>query len=205
MTALPPTLAALPATVASETMPFAPIATVVGVHVVVRPEKTRKHREAGLLGVVEALIKRRAGIGDLLERGARLAHVIGPTRHPIEWSGGSLRLRLLVSRLAGLHTLDPQLDHIAQGSLECRPVLRLVRREFESRLKRCDPRVSECGNVVSTEPVMLFGAGTAVTETTMVAGTLLRVDKRRAGDSKQRCRGNYGLEHVILQDFNVRK
>ena len=72
----------LAASVAIEIAAFAPLAAVEAV--LMRPQHSRQHGEAGFLGVVEALIERRAGIGDLLERDAALAHGVGALRQPIE-------------------------------------------------------------------------------------------------------------------------
>ena len=78
-----PAMAILSAAVAIEIAAFAPLAAVIAV--LMRPQDSRQHGEAGFLGVVEALIERRAGVGDLLERHAALAHGVGALRHPIEW------------------------------------------------------------------------------------------------------------------------
>jgi hypothetical protein len=178
-TLMSPTLAALTVAIASVAAPFAPVATIHSMLVLMRPQNARQHREAGLLGIVEALIKGRSGIGDLLERGARFAHGVGALAHPVERTGRRLRLGLLLRGLPRLHTLEPQLNHIPQSRFERRPILGLVRRKLEAGLQRCDARVGECGNVVGTEmTVLMFGAGTTVAETTTTVGTLLRVDKR---------------------------
>ena len=89
--------------------------------VMMRPQQVRQHLEAVLLGVVEALKKRRAGVGDMLQGGAGLGQVVGPLRQPLERRGRRLAL-LLLGRFPGLPPLHPQLRHVAQGLLEGRPV-----------------------------------------------------------------------------------
>src|SRR5580693_6161338 len=183
--------ATLAATVAIEIAAFAPLAAVEAV--AMRPQHPRQHGEAGFLAIVEALIKRRAGIGDLLERDAALAHGVGALGQPIERRGRSLRLILLLRRLAGLDAIDAQLHHVAQRRLECRPVFRLVRSQFESGLQRCDARVGERGHVVGAEPMAVLETRAAVAQAAIAA--LLRVHEGRAGDGKHGRRGDYGLEH----------
>jgi hypothetical protein len=93
--------------------------------------------------------------------------------------------------LTALDTLDSQLNHIAHGLFERRPVLRLVGREFQSCLERRNSRIGECGGVFGSQMmVLMFGAGTAIAVTTTVVRTLLRIDKGRAGESKDCCRGD---------------
>ena len=104
-----------------------------------RPQDACELHEAGLLVVIEALIKRRAGIGDLLERRAAFGHGVGAAFQPVEWRSR----RLLLAGQAGLHARDAQLRHVAQRLLERRPVFRLVRGEFETGFERGDPRVGE--------------------------------------------------------------
>ena len=60
---------------------------------VMRPQHVRELGEPALLLVIEALIERRAGIGDLFQRGAGFGHVVGALRQPIE----RRRRRLLVA------------------------------------------------------------------------------------------------------------
>src|SRR5580704_7688682 len=105
-----------------------------------------------------------------------------------------LSLVLLLRRLAGLDAIDAQLHHVAQRRFECRPVLRLVRGQFESGLERCDARVGECGHIVGAEPMAMFETRAAIAEAAIAA--LLRVDEGRAGDGEHCRRGNYWLEHV---------
>ena len=54
---------------------------------VMRPQHLRQEVEAMLLRVVEALIQRHPGVGELLERGASLGHAVGVPREPIERRG----------------------------------------------------------------------------------------------------------------------
>jgi hypothetical protein len=184
--------------------PFTPAAAIEGVLVLMRPQHAGQHCEATFLILGQALIKRRAGVGDLLERGAHLAHGVSATAQPIEWRRrlrlcltlslllalSLLRLavtlplrlrlhrRLLPSGLPGQHALNAQLSHVVQGGLERRPILGLVRRQFEPGLERGDARVGKGGNVVGTQAMMLmFGAGT-VTKPTTTVETLLRIHER---------------------------
>src|ERR1700733_12667191 len=97
MTAL--AMSVLAAPIAIEIAAFAPLAAVEALPM--RPQHPRQHGEAGFLGVVEALIERRAGVGDLLERDAALAHGVGALRQPVERRRRSLSLILRRRRLAG--------------------------------------------------------------------------------------------------------
>ena len=81
---------------------------------------------------------------------------------------------------------------------EWRPVFRLIGRQLETCLEGCDTRVGERGDIRSARTMTMFETLTAVTETAVTAEPLLRIDVRRAGDSKQRRRGNNWFEHVIL-------
>src|SRR5580704_18417586 len=168
----------LAATVAIEIAAFAPLAAVVAM--LMRPQHPRQLGEAGFLVVVEALIERRAGVGDLLERDTALAHGVGALRQPIKRRRRSLRLILLLRRLAGLDAIDAQLHHVAQRRLEGRPVLGLVRGQFKSGLQRGNARVGERGHIVRTEPMAVFETRAAVAEAAIAA--LLGVDEGRAGD-----------------------
>jgi hypothetical protein len=102
---------------------------------------------------------------------------------------------LLIAGLTCLHALDPQLDHVAHGLLERRPVFDLIRREFETCLQRGDACVGEGGDVGGAPVMLVFGARTAVAVTTVTAKTLLRIHIRSTGKREERRRGNDWLEH----------
>ena len=88
-------------------------------HVMMRPQHAREPDETAFLIVVEALIERRTGVGDLLQSGAGLGHIVGAPREPFK-----RRARLLlIAGLARLQPLDAQLNEIANGLLELRPFL----------------------------------------------------------------------------------
>ena len=130
------------------------VTLVAGVHVMMRPQHVSQDSEAVLLGIVEALIQRRAGVGDLLERGAGLGHGVGVPCEPVERRCGGCVLfaRLLIGRLPGLHALHAQLRHVAQRLLESRPVFRLIGRELETGLERGDPCVGERRHILGARP-----------------------------------------------------
>jgi len=120
-------------------------------HVMMRPQHAREPDETAFLIVVEALIERRTGVGDLLQSGAGLGHIVGALRQPLK-----RRARLLlIAGLARLQPLDTQLNEIANGLLELRPVVGLVGRELELGFQSGDTRVSEGGDICSTQPVAL--------------------------------------------------
>ena len=79
---------------------------------------------------------------------------------------------LLPARFALLYTLDTQLSGVAHGLLERRPVLRLVRRQFEAGFERRDTRIGKSSHIGSTRTVTLLRTGTAKT---VVAEALLRI------------------------------
>ena len=84
-------------------------------HAIMRPQDMRQHDKAIFLIVVETLIKRRACVGDLFQRGTSLCHVVGALRQSIKRRA---LLLLITRRLTRLHALDPQLSHVAQSLLE---------------------------------------------------------------------------------------
>ena len=76
-----------------------------------RPQHVRQDVEATLLRVVQALIQRHPGVGDLFECSAGFRHAVRALREPIERRGRGL-IRL-AARLAGLHALNVQFRHVA--------------------------------------------------------------------------------------------
>ncbi len=92
--------------------------------------------------------------------------------------------------------LDAQLSHIAQRLLERRPALGLIRCQFQARLQRGDARVGEGGDVGNARPMTVLETRTAVPAVANIAGcakTLLRVNQRRAGESKIAVAAKSGL------------
>src|SRR6202034_1118949 len=85
-----------------------------GIQVMMRPQDARELLEPRLLRVVEARVQRLAGIGDALERGAGLGHVVGALRQPVERCNRRLA-RILLARLTGRDALGAQLCHVTQG------------------------------------------------------------------------------------------
>jgi hypothetical protein len=67
--------------------------------------------------------------------------------------------------LARLQPLDAQLNEIADGLLELRPVLGLVRCKLESGFQPGDSRVGESGHIRSARPVALLEARFVASET----------------------------------------
>ena len=138
-----------------------------------RPQHACELGETLLLRVGEAHIKRRAGVGDPLESGARLAHVVGPTRQPLERRGRRLVLRLLLPRFTRLHSRDAKLSHFAQRLFECRPVFRLVGRKFETGLERGDTGVGIRRHIFGARTMSMLEARTAISTRSVV--TLLGI------------------------------
>lgn len=122
-------------------------------HVMVRPQHPGEHHETALLLVVEALIKRRTRVGDLLQCGASLGHGVGPPGQPIERC--RRRLILIGAILHGLNALDTQLNEIPNSLLEWRPIFRLIRSQFKAGLERSDTRVGKGRNIRGAQPVVL--------------------------------------------------
>jgi hypothetical protein len=176
-----PAVAVKTLTVASVTTALAPaafVATVAAIGrvlVLMRPQNAPKHGKAAFLSVGETLVQRRARIGDVLESGTGLGHVVGPARHPIERRGRGRGRGRLIFRLTGLSALSSELDHVAQSLLECRPVLCLVGRQFEAGLERGDTRITERSDILGARLVALLGTGT-VAGAAMAAETVLRID-----------------------------
>jgi hypothetical protein len=166
---------------------------------VMRPQHVRERLEPTLLLVSQALIERTAGIGELFERRAYFGEMVRAPRQPVEPI--VLALALLprtISLHASLHPRNAQLRKLAQRLLEWRPVFLLVGSEFESGFERGDARIGERVHIGDARPMML-GAGSPVSKAVVLAKTLLGIYNRRAGNGENGCRGDYRLEHVILQ------
>src|SRR6266571_9437209 len=97
----------------------APAVFVAATHATMGSQHARERREPIFLIVIETLVKRRAGIGDLFQGGAGLGHIVGALREPLK----RCHRRLLFASLARLRALDPQLNEIAHRLLEWRPIL----------------------------------------------------------------------------------
>ena len=81
----------------------APAVFVAATHATMRSQHARERREPVFLIVIEALVKRRTGIGDLFERRAGLGHIVGALREPLK---GRRRLLLLFAGLARLCAVE---------------------------------------------------------------------------------------------------
>src|SRR6185312_14016555 len=84
--------------------------------------------EPALLAVVESLVERIGGIGDLLQRHRRCRHVVGALAQPRHRIVGLLRIRGIV-RLRGhsrIGAVDPHLCEIPHRGLDRRPQLFLI-------------------------------------------------------------------------------
>src|SRR5689334_14585945 len=113
---------------------------------VARPHEAGEHGEAALLRVVEALVERRCGIGEPLERAAAGGHGGGTPLQALDRA----RRRLLVARRG--QALDPHLRHLAQRLLERRPALFLIRIELETGVQRRDARIGKRGEILRIRP-----------------------------------------------------
>src|SRR6202011_3300775 len=96
----------------------APAVFVAVTHATMGSQHARERREPIFLIVIETLVKRRAGIGDLFQGGAGLGHIVGALRKPLK--GRRRLLLLLFAGLARLRALDAQLNEIAHRLLERR-------------------------------------------------------------------------------------
>src|SRR4051812_30769622 len=113
-----------------------------------------QHGEAPLLALVQGLVERIGGIGDLLQGRRRRPHVLGALAQ-----AGDRILRpvgILVGVLAGIAgtgihprigAVDAQLGEVTYGSLDRRPQLFLVGVELQPGMDGGDPRVDHGGAV----------------------------------------------------------
>src|SRR5262249_7978846 len=111
-----------------------------------RPQHARQHREALLLRIVEALVKRRRRIGEVLQRRAAGRHRVGATLQALDRIRRRLRLLLVARRHAAL---DAHLGHVAQRLLERRPVLLLIGVAAQSGMQRSDAGIRHSADVVA--------------------------------------------------------
>jgi hypothetical protein len=136
---------------------FAPMVVALAVLVLpmmMRTQKPGQLFEPSLLRIIQAGIQRLAGIGDALERGACLGHAVGALRQPVERSSTRF-IWILRRRFTRGYALRAHLRHVAQRLLEVRPILGLIRRQFETGLERGDARVDKSRPVFRTQPVVL--------------------------------------------------
>src|SRR5260370_26866188 len=93
-----------------------------------------EYGESALLGIIEALVERIDGVGDLLQGGAGLRHCGRPPMHAIGRIVG-LR-RSVAARIHGRgDAVEAQLRHLARGLLEGRAVLLLVPGQSQARMQ----------------------------------------------------------------------
>src|SRR5262245_45253255 len=118
---------------------------VLAAHRRVRTLEASEHREAALLAVVEALVERTRGIGDLLEPGRALAHCVGTQIQAFD------RVLRAVGIGARRETLGALLGKVTQRVLDRRPELLLLGIELEARMQRGDARVAEGADVLGAQ------------------------------------------------------
>jgi hypothetical protein len=145
--------------------------------------KAREYDEAVLLGLIQAFVERAGGVRDLLERGAALRERIRPYRKPLD------RILRTIGAGARGEAFRALLGKIAQRAFDGRPVLLLLSREFESGMQCRNARVAKRSDVLRT--------WSPARREIVVAGTLLRVSKRSAGDRKRSQAGENSLPHGI--------
>ena len=159
-----------------------------------------KFPPAGLLRVVEALIERRAGVGDVLECGAGFRHALGAPCEPVERRGGRRLVLLIGPGPVLLNLLEVELCGFTQRLLVGRPVFGLIGRQFKTGPERRDPGVGEGRQILNARTMPVLEAPLAVVAGPAgVAGMLLRIHDRRAGDRKSCRRDYHGLPHDLLQ------
>src|SRR5579859_4676046 len=120
------------------------------------PTETVRVGEDGkpaLLALVQRLVERIGGVGDLLQRGRRGRHVVGALAQPRD---RIIRLLLILGvfpRLdPRLNMIDPQLGEIPHCALHRWPQLLLVRRQLQSGMDRGNPRIGERRTVLRAHP-----------------------------------------------------
>src|SRR5690242_5513566 len=143
-----------------------------------------------LLALVEALVQRRGGIRELLERGAAALECLCALGQTLD------RIALRLSRGAvGAFTrrapLGTQLGEIAQRAFQRRPVLFLFGGKLEAGMQRGDAGIAEGRDI--------FSRGTPALRAVEFGRTRLSVGKRCAGNRERARAGENGLPHGHLQ------
>ena len=104
----------------------------------------QQHAETALLAVVEALVERLGGIGELLQRRPRARPGRRRRAQPLDGVGPGLRRsRLARASRRGRHAVGTLLGEFADRGLDRRPVLLLLGGELQPGLERRDARVGE--------------------------------------------------------------
>jgi hypothetical protein len=101
-----------------------------------------QHDKPLLLPLVQGLVQRLRGIGELLERRCRSGHQVGAASQSLD----RVRRRHRISRR--LPALIPHFDEVADRQLEGAPVFLLVRRQLQSGLQTGDTGIEKCRAVV---------------------------------------------------------
>ena len=98
--------------------------------------------------------------------------------------------------MARLYARDAQLNHIAQGLLERRPILGLIGGELQPGFQCCNSRVGEGRHIRGAQTMAVLGTWTSVTKSAVAAKTMLCNSKRRAGERNKRRRSEHWFQHV---------
>src|SRR2546423_1611869 len=141
--------------------------------------------EPALLIVVEALVERIGGLGELLQRHAGFGHRGAAAPQPL----GRIDVRSLwiaLLRHAGAEAIEAQLLHIARRLFERRPVLLLLWRQREPCPQRGRTRIGQRAHVLDIR---------AARKTLGPPVALLRVGERRGGNRQRSRAGEKWLPH----------
>src|SRR5262245_29924851 len=147
--------------------------------------ETGEHDKTTLLALVEALVERTGGIGELPERGGALTHHLSPQIEPLD------RVFRLVGVCPRGKALGALLGEITQRGFHRRPVLFLLGRQLEPGMKPRNARITKGRDV--------FSAWTPALHTLEVIRPLLRIDQRRTGNRKRGRAGENCFPHGHLQ------
>src|SRR5215471_1049629 len=142
-----------------------------------------EYPEPALLVVVQAVIEGICGVRQFLQGRTPVGKGCGPLPQVF------YRIVRGAGAAGSAHAVGPQLPVFPRGLLKGGPVLLLVRRECEAGLERRQPGLTEGSNILCVGLPPLAAVETAA---------LLRIDERRAGNDRKRCRsGNNRLPHDV--------
>src|SRR3954454_21604048 len=146
------TVAARPAISVVAAIPIAATVTVVALKPTMTPAaaETAFHagqdREASLLAVVERLVERIGGIGDLLQRRSRGPHGLGAltkARHRVIGRRRPVAIVIAHRVHARIGAVDPELGEFLHRGFNRRPKLFLIGAKLQSGVDRGNPRIGE--------------------------------------------------------------
>src|SRR5258707_11040054 len=94
---------------------------------------------------IKALVQRIRGVGQFLQGRTGVRQGCCALTQPLD------RVVARGSVAHGADAVHPRLGQIARRLLEGRPVLRLLRRQHQTRLERREPRLAECAQILDIE------------------------------------------------------